>query len=993
MTLVFIDSSRFYITGIILVAINPYQELPIYGIESIRKYEGRDKDSLDPHIFAVAEAAFAQMDRKKANQSIIVSGESGAGKTVSAKYVMRYFASVSGSNDEVHIEQKVLASNPIMEAIGNAKTTQNDNSSRFGKYIELDFTKQCTIMGANMRTYLLEKSRVVFQAANERNYHIFYQLKKANQSIIVSGESGAGKTVSAKYVMRYFASVSGSNDEVHIEQKVLASNPIMEAIGNAKTTQNDNSSRFGKYIELDFTKQCTIMGANMRTYLLEKSRVVFQAANERNYHIFYQLCSARNLAEMKPMRLVHQDKFHYLNQGGNSYIDGIDDSKQFLATQKALKTFGISCKMQFQLFRVLAAILHIGNIAILDSLDQSESCRIPKDDPHLQIASDLLQVDRKRLAKWLTNRHIVQRREVFKKPMVSSEAVFARDALAKHIYMSQFAFIVECINKSLTSTSSPSRFIGILDIYGFESFDINSFEQFCINYANEKLQQQYCQHVFKLEQEEYSREEIDWKSIDFYDNQPCIDLIEGKPLGILSLLDEECRMPNGSDKSWIGKLYDKCKKQEQFNKPRLSNSAFIISHFADQVQYECAGFLEKNRDIVYEELIAVARDSHDSYVAELFLTEEQRAEKSKKRRASEPVKPSKSIGKASTAEVSHSALKHLKQTVGSQFRDSLNQLMKTLTATTPHYVRCIKPNRNKKPFSFDPKNVTQQLRACGDEEKYRFGKTKLFLRTNALAYMETCLSGRILACHILIQKISRGYLSRRKYTVYFFRREEDNVRPLKQRNHIGQLLHIDEINSELKKKDNSGNTAFLHTYRLAEKIRRTRAAIKIQKNAVVIQKHFKGYSARRKFKHIKKTVLFLQTCGRGLLARKSRTAEGIRRTRAAIIIQKNVRTFICRRRYQRLRASVIQFQTRIRGRKARLQYGTLLRNAKVLSPILSGITASEVRERASKQVTEQQPDSSTQKIPTPLIRNEFTVPKEGDRVDGAEEVDMCSLIA
>ncbi|CAG0897110.1 unnamed protein product [Darwinula stevensoni] len=792
---------------------------------------------------------------------------------------------------------------------------------------------------------------------------------------------------------------------------------LQQAFGNAKTTQNDNSSRFGKYIQLDYTKQNTIMGAFLRTYLLEKSRVVFQADNERSYHIFYQLCSARNSEEMKPLSLgltisLHQDQFHYLNQGKNSYIDGIDDSKQFQETKTALNIFGIFQNLQIQLYRVLAAILHIGNITILDSIDESESCGIP------------------------------------------------------------FAFIVEFINKNLTRGSSPARFIGILDIYGFEIFDRNSFEQLCINYANEKLQQQYCQRkedgiettaykliklkfyhpqssqfnvtaesdeidiqlmlnfiphilghvrnslqqVFVLEQEEYSREEIDWKSIDFYDNQPCIDLIEGKPLGILSLLDEECRMPNGSDKSWVGKLYDECQKQQHFIKPKFSNSAFLISHFAGKVEYECEGFLDKNRDIVHEELIEVVKDSDDAYVAEMFLSEEERSGKSKKRQAPMPPGTSTSIGKASTTEVSP-ASKHLKHTVGSQFRDSLNQLMNALNATTPHYVRCIKPNRNKNPSFFDKEHVTQQLRACGvyetiristlgwpyeefflrfrvlinskdigfldltedpsvyktscikiiqrimqDEEAYKFGKTKLFLRANALANMEKCLSDRILACHILIQKIIRGYLSRRKY------------KQVKQ----SVLLLQTFARGFLARR---GKTAFLHTYRLAKKIRRTRAAIKIQKNVraficqrryqrlrasvirlqtlirahnarlhhgkllrnakvVVIQRHFKGYSARRKFKHIKETVLFLQTCGRGLLARKftflstSRIAEDIRRERAAKKIQKIVRTFISQRKYQRLRSWVIQFQAFIRGRKARLHYGTLHRRAKVLIHVL-----------------------------------------------------------
>ncbi|CAG0903293.1 unnamed protein product, partial [Darwinula stevensoni] len=1043
-------------TGIVLVAINPYEDLAIYDTDTIMAYRGQDMANLDPHIFAVSEAAFTQMERENVDQSIIVSGESGAGKTVSAKYAMRFFATVSGSSDETQIEQKVLASNPIMEvcpsgnlltsrrgkyevskrmsaelrprattldrgrgvvsrpapypfiaqahpscyaegarvwvpdkdAVWKSATISKDYKGTKGEILHLildddqeEFSLEIKnekdlpplrnpdiLVGENDLTALsyLHEPAVLHNLQYRFNQHnaiytycgivlvainpyedlaiydtdtimayrgqdmanldphifavseaAFTQMERENvdQSIIVSGESGAGKTVSAKYAMRFFATVSGSSDETQIEQKVLASNPIMEAIGNAKTTRNDNSSRFGKYIELDFTKQYTIFGANMRTYLLEKSRVVFQAANERNYHIFYQLCSAGNLPEMEPLKLAHQDQFHYLNQGGNSFIESIDDLEQFQATRNALSILGISNDMQMQVFRILAAILHLGNIAILDTRDQSDSCHVPKNDPHLLVVSDLLQVDKEGLAKWLTNRRIVSQREVFTKPMTSSEAMFARDALAKHVYANQFGLIVECINKSLASASPPFRFIGVLDIYGFETFEVNSFEQFCINYANEKLQQQFCQHVFKLEQEEYLREQIEWKFIDYYDNQPCINLIEGRPLGILSLLDDECRMPKGSDESWVLKLYDKCKGQHHFSKPRLSNTAFIISHFADQVAYECAGFLEKNRDTVHEEQISVLKASHDLYVVELFLDEEERAKHSKARPSPMPRGSSTPTSKTapsamprgsstnkglSTASpstgASPSASKHRKQTVGSQFHDSLNLLMKTLNATTPHYVRCIKPNDDKMAFNFDPKRAVQQLRACGvletvrisaagfpsrwtypeffwryrvliktkdikrsdlpatcakiiqgiiqDEDKYKFGKTKLFLRAGQLAYMEKRRSDRLLACGVLIQRIFRGFLARRNY------------------------------------------------------------------------------------RQITQSILLLQTFGRGFLAR--RTAQEIRQTRAAIKIQKHVRSFVCQRKYQRMRAWVIRLQAHIRAHNARLHYLNLLHNAKAV---------------------------------------------------------------
>ncbi|KAB7505344.1 Unconventional myosin-Vb [Armadillidium nasatum] len=488
--------------GIVLVAINPYEELPIYGPDTIAAYRGQQMGDLDPHIFAVSEEAFTKMERENKDQSIIVSGESGAGKTVSAKYSMRFFASVGGSSDETQIEKKILASNPIMEAIGNAKTTRNDNSSRFGKYIELDFTK---------------------------SYHI--------------------------------------------------------------------------------------MGANMRTYLLEKSRVVFQASEERNYHIFYQLCAAAPSHEnLSHLKLDDSVAFHYLNQGGSPEIEGIDDAVGFDETCKAFSLLGISDSLQEGIFQTLASILHMGNISLEEG--NGDSCVIKNEEPLITCA-ELLGVSADDIKMWICNRKIVSGRDVYIKPMTLTEAVFSRDALAKHIYAQLFNWIVLQVNKCFASHGKPFRFIGVLDIYGFETFEINSFEQFCINYANEKLQQQFNQHVFKLEQEEYVKEQIEWEFINFNDNQPCIDLIEYK-LGILDLLDEECKMPKGSDQSWVEKLYDKCKKRDHFSKPRLSNTSFIISHFADNVEYESCGFLEKNRDTVSEEHINILRASQLSLVKSLF---------------------------------------------------------------------------------------------------------------------------------------------------------------------------------------------------------------------------------------------------------------------------------------------------------------------------------------------------------------------------------------
>ncbi|XP_074661653.1 unconventional myosin-Va-like [Tubulanus polymorphus] len=795
--------------GIVLVAINPYEQLPIYGPEIIQAYSGQDMGSMDPHIFAVAEEAFKFM-------------------------------------------------------------------SRFDQ----------------------------------------------NQSIIVSGESGAGKTVSAKYAMRYFATVGGNEAETQIEKKVLASNPIMEAIGNAKTTRNDNSSRFGKYIEISFSPSCTIVGANMRTYLLEKSRVVFQAPEERNYHIFYQLCASSELPEFESFRLSHQDDFLYTCQGDNPSIPGVDDAEELENTREAFALLGISPQKQFIIFQILAAILHFGNVQIKE--DDRERVFIPKNDSSLLTMCELLGVEETSMRMWISNRKIATQTETLTKPLNLAETINSRDALAKHIYARVFNWIVAQINKSLRSSVKSEKFIGVLDIYGFETFEINSFEQFCINYANEKLQQQFNRHVFILEQEEYDKEQIEWSFIDFYDNQPCIDLIEDR-LGILDLLDEECKMPRGSDQNWCVKLYDKHMKAQHFEKPRLSREAFIVHHFADKVTYQINGFLEKNRDTVLSEQIDILKASQFQFVAELFAEASDAAplERKYSRSSSFSLQPGKPSPKKTN--------KSHKQTVGSQFRDSLKQLMGTLGKTTPHYIRCIKPNDVKEAFTFEPKRAVQQLRACGvletirisaagypsrwtyaefiqryrvlavsrdivkndmkkscaniieklisDPDKFQFGKTKIFFRAGQVAYFEKLRADKLRTCGVMIQKHVRGWLQRRRYrkilkTVY-----------LVQRYGRGLLAR-----------------------RKAKRLRETAAAIKIQSC-------YRGYRQWKRYERIRAAVLTIQSYARGMAGRHRYMQA--RYDAKATVIQTRVRGWLGRRRYRKFLYGLVKLQSHVRRRKAK----------------------------------------------------------------------------
>ncbi|XP_045562064.1 unconventional myosin-Vc [Salmo salar] len=803
----FVESNIIYsYCGIILVAVNPYKQLHIYGDAVIQAYSGQNMGAMDPHIFAVAEEAYKQMARNNKNQSIIVSGESGAGKTVSARYVMRYFAMVSKSSSKTRVEDKVLASNPITEAIGNAKTTRNDNSSRFGKYTEISF---------------------------DRRYQI--------------------------------------------------------------------------------------IGANMRTYLLEKSRVVSQSENERNYHIFYQMCACAEQSEFKSLRLLSADEFRYTCMGGETGIEGVDDRKDMEETRRTFSLLGLTEDFQSDVFKVLAGILHLGNVEIRNV--GSDRSSVSSSDQHLAAFCDLLGVSPDGVTRWLCHRRIAMVAETVVKPVPSERAVNARDALAKQIYAHLFDCVIQKINAALQVPGKQHSFIGVLDIYGFETFDINSFEQFCINYANEKLQQQFNLHVFKLEQDEYMKEDIPWTLIDFYDNQPVIDLIEAK-MGILDLLDEECLFPQGTDQNWLQKLYNYQADNLLFEKPRMSNEAFIIQHFADKVEYQCWGFLEKNRDTLYEELVDTMRTSKFPLLANFFLEVEPAGLGTKgiKVRPARPgVKP---------------ANKNHRTTVGEKFSSSLYLLMESLNATTPHYVRCIKPNEEKMPFEYDSKRVVQQLRACGvletihisaqsypsrwtyiefysrysilmsqeelglnhkklacktvlqrliqDSDQNKFGRTKIFFRAGQVAYLEKLRLDRLRKACLTIQKHVRGWSHRRK----FLRMREAAI--VLQQYVRGQRQICKTV---------------------------TAAALKQGWAAVVIQRYWRSYLTRLIYRMVRSSSIIIQAFTRGWIARKH--YKKMVEVQKALVLQKYARAWLARRRFQSLRRLVHNVQLSYRCQQLR----------------------------------------------------------------------------
>lgn len=776
-----------------------------------------------------------------------------------------------------------------------------------------------------------------------------------NQTVVVSGESGAGKTVSAKYIMRYFAtrespdnpggrSKKGADAMSETEEQILATNPIMEAFGNAKTTRNDNSSRFGKYIEIMFDGKTNIIGARIRTYLLERSRLVFQPLKERNYHIFYQFLAGATDKERQELSLLPVEQFDYLNQGNSPTIDGVDDKAEFLATKSSLKTIGVNEAQQSGIFNLLAGLLHLGNVKIGASRNDSV---LSSSEPSLGRACSILGIDGANFAKWIVKKQLITRGEKIVSNLTQQQATVVRDSVAKFIYSSLFDWLVEVINRSLATDEVLSRvssFIGVLDIYGFEHFAKNSFEQFCINYANEKLQQQFNSHVFRLEQEEYVREQIDWKFIEFSDNQPCIDLIEGK-LGILSLLDEESRLPMGTDEQFVTKLHHNfaTNKSKFYKKPRFGKSSFTVCHYAVDVTYESEGFIEKNRDTVPDEHMEILRSTTNKFLRQVLMAASAVREKDVASSGSAVAKPAagRKIGVAVNR----------KPTLGGIFRSSLIELMSTIGNTNVHYIRCIKPNEAKAAWKFEGPMVLSQLRACGvletiriscagypgrwtyeefalryyllipstrwqteirqlvkeilaqalgsitgtGTDTYQLGLSKIFFRAGMLAHLENLRQSRMSEAAIMIQKNLKAKYYRRKY--------------LEAREAIMSFQSLARAYATRVK---------------AQELRTVKAA-------TTIQRVWKGQKQRRQFLQIRSSVILVQAVAKGYLRRKE-----IMETRvgnAVILIQRVWRSRRQLQAWRNYRKKAVLVQSLWRGKAARRGYKKIREEARDLKQI------------------------------------------------------------
>lgn len=695
-------------SGLFLVTVNPYCPLPIYTNEYINMYKGRSREDTKPHIFAMADEAFRNLVEEGRNQSILVTGESGAGKTENTKKVIQYLAAVAPSE----------------------------------------------------------------------------------------------------------TSTKGKAQHTNLSQQILRANPILEAFGNAQTVRNHNSSRFGKFIRIEFTRTGSIAGAFIDWYLLEKSRVVRINQHERNYHIFYQLLKGASDRIKKKLLLGGLDVRHFTyTSNGHDSIVGVSDKEEWESLMEAFEVMGFSDEEQLSILRTVAAVLHLGNIEVVKESRSADQARLaPEAKAQAATVCKLLGVPLEPFLQGLLHPKVKAGREWVEKVQTPEQVRLGLDALSKGIYERGFGDLVSRINHQLDRTGmglDDSHFIGVLDIAGFEIFEENSFEQLCINYTNEKLQQFFNHHMFVLEQEEYAREQIEWQFIDFgRDLQPTIDLIElPNPIGIFSCLDEDCVMPRATDKSFTEKLHSLWDKKSTKYRPSRLGHGFILTHYAAEVEYSTKSWLEKNKDPLNDNITRLLASSTDSHVAELFAD------------------------CADTDEASGSGRSRVKKglfrTVAQRHKEQLHSLMMQLHSTHPHFVRCILPNHKKRPKQFNNLLVLDQLRCNGvlegiriartgfpnrlpfaefrqryevlcsnmptgylegqaaasimleklglDKALFRVGLTKVFFRAGVLAELEEQRDALITEIMARFQSVARGFVQRRAAYKRLFRTEATRI--------------------------------------------------------------------------------------------------------------------------------------------------------------------------------------------------------------------------
>uniref|UniRef100_A0A803TJP1 Myosin VIIB n=1 Tax=Anolis carolinensis TaxID=28377 RepID=A0A803TJP1_ANOCA len=777
-------------TGSILVAMNPYQVLPLYTTEQIRLYCNKRIGELPPHVFAIADNCYFNMKRNKRDQCCVISGESGAGKTESTKLILQFLAAISGQHS--WIEQQILEANPILEAFGNAKTIRNDNSSRFGKYIDIHFNQNGVIEGARIEQFLLEKSRVCRQAPEERNYHIFY---------------------------------------------------------------------------------CMLMGMN--------------------------------LEQKKMLNLGTASEYTYLTMGECTSCEGRNDAKEYAHIRSAMKILMFADSEHWDISKLLAAILHLGNVefeaVVYDNLD----CSAVLDSAHFSIATKLLEVDAGELHNSLTNHSIIIRGESVSMPLSVAQAAGVRDAFVKGIYGLLFLWIVNKINAAIYNPPSPDhknthRSIGLLDIFGFENFNTNSFEQLCINFANEHLQQFFVLHIFKLEQEEYMAEHISWTHIDFTDNSSALEVIALKPMNIVSLIDEESRFPKGTDTTMLNKINMHHGRSKIYIPPKnVHDTVFGINHFAGVIYYQSKGFLEKNRDMLSSDIMQLVHSSKNKFLRQIFQVD-----------TTMNLMP---FGRGSVRHLGGSDTTKRLSTLGGQFKQSLEQLMKILGSCQPYFIRCLKPNDHKKPMQFDRELCIRQLRYSGMMETIRIRKAGYPIRYSFADFFER---------YKILQPVSA--------------REQNDVRQ----------CCISVCERVIGKRDEwkIGKTKiFLKDHH--DTVLEVQREKGLREKAILIQKVMRGFKDRKCFLKQRRCAVIIQTAWRGYCCRKNfkMILLGFERLQALF------RSRQLMKQYEAARASVIKFQALCRGFLMRQKAAEQMKAVCVIQAYARGMFARRSFQRMKRE--------------------------------------------
>ncbi|KAK2170162.1 hypothetical protein LSH36_4g17098 [Paralvinella palmiformis] len=789
----------------------------------------------------------------------------------------------------------------------------------------------------------------------DQSYHMMMH-NKYSQCIVISGESGAGKTESANLLVQQLTLLGRAANRT-LEDRILQVNPLVEAFGNAMTVINDNSSRFGKYLEMTFTSNGKVTGARLSEYLLERSRVIRQAHGERNFHIFYYIHDGlRQDDKLGKYHLNSQSAYQYLSGHNAQYFDSTTTStnrSKFKTIQRCFETIGFKTQEIAAIYSILVAILHIGNVMFVESEGKHQTLSRVQNIDLIDIVSDLLGIDGKELQEALTTSGMVARGETIIKNNSINEAINIRDALAKALYGRLFGWIVNKINtllKPARNSKLPENdclAIGILDIFGFENFEQNSFEQLCINIANEQIQYYFNQHIFAWELQEYKNEGISADIIEFVDNRPVLDMFLAKPVGLLALLDEESNFPQASDYTLVEK-FQRNIQCPYFKRPKSQALKFTVLHYAGKVEYDSSGFLEKNRDRLASEIISVLRLSQIALVRTLFnspMTKTGNLAYSTLSSTGMSIysSPVSSLGssvsvrstsnilsafdmdtwsKSNTlnkSDVSTASQSRLQQTVATYFRYSLMDLLSKMVTGSPHFIRCIRPNTENSPGYFDKEKVLRQLRYTGVLETTRIRRQGYSHRITfseflkryyilGFSYNEKVRVNRE-SCHILLDKIGleNWVIGRTKVFLKYY--------------------HIEQLSRKFEK--------YQHRVIIVQSVVRRwlcqrqyhRMVAKSNKGAIVIQKVFRGWIVCRKHRDMMKkrhlAAVSIQKVVRGFLARRRYLPLFEKQHNAVITIQAWIRGYLQQKRFlkykEKAEKGVVKIQSAYRGYNTRKQ--------------------------------------------------------------------------